>query len=142
MSYPVYESYRKSGVEWLGDIPKHWEVRRLKFSVDLINNKIGYQNKDLRFIGLENIESWTGKRIHDKNSTSEGITSEFDRNDVLFGKLRPYLAKVLLCDFNGTCTTEALVLRTLKDLLPNFLTYYFRTPDLRDFNLIPIRSSI
>ena len=30
MSFPRYESYKDSGVEWLGDVPEHWDVRRLK----------------------------------------------------------------------------------------------------------------
>ena len=31
-----YPSYKSSGVEWLGDVPVHWEVRRLKFSMTLL----------------------------------------------------------------------------------------------------------
>ncbi|MBN1379412.1 MAG: restriction endonuclease subunit S [Gammaproteobacteria bacterium] len=30
MKYPVYPEYKPSGVEWLGDVPKHWDVKRLK----------------------------------------------------------------------------------------------------------------
>ena len=30
MSLPKYESYKDSGVEWLGEVPKHWEVKRVK----------------------------------------------------------------------------------------------------------------
>jgi type I restriction enzyme S subunit len=30
MSFPRYESYKESGVEWLGDVPEHWELKRLK----------------------------------------------------------------------------------------------------------------
>ena len=26
----LYPSYKPSGVEWLGDVPAHWEVRRIK----------------------------------------------------------------------------------------------------------------
>lgn len=29
--YQGYEKYKNSGVEWLGDIPEHWEVKRFKF---------------------------------------------------------------------------------------------------------------
>jgi len=31
-SYPVYERYKDSGVEWLGEIPEHWENKRTKFA--------------------------------------------------------------------------------------------------------------
>lgn len=32
MNRPTYPNYRPSGVEWLGDVPEHWEVKRLKTS--------------------------------------------------------------------------------------------------------------
>jgi type I restriction enzyme S subunit len=31
MSFPRYPAYENSGVEWLGEIPAHWDVRRLRF---------------------------------------------------------------------------------------------------------------
>ena len=31
MSFPRYPKYKTSGVEWLGDVPAHWEVRRLSY---------------------------------------------------------------------------------------------------------------
>ena len=30
MSFPRYEQYKDSGVEWLGEIPEHWNTNRLK----------------------------------------------------------------------------------------------------------------
>ena len=30
LTFPKYESYKDSGVEWLGEIPSHWEVQSLK----------------------------------------------------------------------------------------------------------------
>ena len=35
MSFPRYPKYKPSGVEWLGDVPEHWELRRLKFLCDI-----------------------------------------------------------------------------------------------------------
>lgn len=31
MSFPRYKSYRESGVEWLGEVPEHWEVKRIGY---------------------------------------------------------------------------------------------------------------
>ena len=31
--FPPYPKYRDSSVEWLGEIPAHWDVRRLRFVV-------------------------------------------------------------------------------------------------------------
>ncbi|MGA2855123.1 MAG: restriction endonuclease subunit S [Verrucomicrobiota bacterium] len=47
----------------------------------------------------------------------------FDRGDVLFGKLRPYLAKVHLVEQSGVCTTELLVLKPQPEVDGKFLLY-------------------
>jgi type I restriction enzyme S subunit len=127
--YERYEKYKGSGVKWLGQIPEDWQQKRLKFSVDLINNKIDAENSNLPYMGLEHIEPWTGKRIEDINALSEGIASHFRPDDVLFGKLRPYLAKVYLSEIEGLVSTEALVLRPKKDIYPKFLKYYILSRD-------------
>jgi type I restriction enzyme S subunit len=38
MSFPRYEAYKDSGVEWLGEIPKHWEVWKLAHAFDVIGS--------------------------------------------------------------------------------------------------------
>ena len=35
MRYPVYESYKDSGVEWLGEVPEHWAIARIKHAAVL-----------------------------------------------------------------------------------------------------------
>ena len=114
---------KDSGIDWLGEIPKDWEIKPLKFVVSLINEKFD-ELGDLTYLGLEHIESWTSKRIMDEEAKSEGAVTRFQPNDVLFGKLRPYLAKVYLADFEGGVSTEALVLRSNNEVLPAFLKYY------------------
>lgn len=115
---------KDSGVEWLGNVPEHWEVRKLKFSVDLISSKVNARDSNLSFIGLENIESFTGKIItSDSEFESDGVSLYHDVGDVLFCKLRPYLAKVYLANKAGLCTSELLVLRGT-EIMPSFLKYY------------------
>jgi type I restriction enzyme, S subunit len=127
--YQGYEKYKDSGVKWLGAIPEYWEQKRLRFAVNLINNKIDAESSDLSYMGLEHIESWTGKRIEDEKAFSEGVGSHFLPNDVLFGKLRPYLAKVYLSETEGLASTEALVLRCDNNIYPGFLKYYILSRD-------------
>ena len=102
---------KDSGVEWIGDIPEGWEVKKLKYSVDLYSKKSNGNANERPYVGLEHIESQTGRLIPDFPITFEGDSKEFDSGDVLFGKLRPYLAKAILADFAGTCSGELLVLR-------------------------------
>ena len=130
--YPRYEQYQDSGVAWLGEVPSHWEVKRLKFAIHYISDKTEAQFSDLRYFGLENIQSFTGKLLDEIELTSEGITHLFQKNDVLFGKLRPYLAKVYLAEQNGLVSTEALVFRSKENIQPKFLFYYCLSPEFID----------
>lgn len=123
---------KPSGVEWLGAVPAHWNIKRLKFTVNLISDKIEAESSDLEYMGLEHIESWTGKRIEDEKAFSEGTASKFLKDDVLFGKLRPYLAKVYLANHSGLVSTEALVLRSKKEMHGGFIRYYMATRDFID----------
>jgi len=34
-----YPAYKPSGVEWLGDVPEHWEVKRLKYAVRCLDGR-------------------------------------------------------------------------------------------------------
>lgn len=105
---------KPSGVPWLGEIPAHWGLKRLKFHVEQVGEKTSEPLAGVAYIGLEHIESGTGKFISSIDGTqteSESTVSHFRVGDVLFGKLRPYLAKAVIAYGDGVCTTELLVLR-------------------------------
>ena len=51
---------------------------------------------------------------------NEAVGTDFEPGDVLFGKLRPYLAKAWVAEFPGRCTTEALVMEPTS-IDPRFL---------------------
>ena len=105
-----YPTYNDSGVDWLSEIPAHWEVIKLKRVVNLVSEKVASKDSTFQYIGMDNIESWTGRYI-ESSSEVEGLANYFEKGDILFGKLRPYLAKVYLPLQNGICSTEFLVLR-------------------------------
>jgi len=122
--HDAYPEYRPYGIEWLGDVPEHWEVKRLKFLVRLVNAKVEADEDTKRtYIGMENIESWTGKlRLPEDAFVPDGISNVFQSGDVLFGKLRPYLAKATTVDFGGLCSSELMVFRPAR-LYRRFLLY-------------------
>ena len=86
---PKYEAYKDSGVEWIGEIPDEWDVQPLKYVLNLISEKVQSSKSDFKYIGMENIESWSG-RIIEAEQEVEGLASKFAPQDILFGKLRPY----------------------------------------------------
>jgi restriction endonuclease S subunit len=115
---------KDSGIKWIGEIPEDWEVKKLKFNIKENKIKDNVKNPNTKFIGLEHIESETGKLI--SSSTLEEIDGEsirFEKNNVLFGKLRPYLSKVIKMDFRGSCTAELIVYETGKKIDSKYLFY-------------------
>lgn len=123
-----YANMRPSGVAWLGDVPEHWRTKRLKYAVDLVNVKTE-ETSGVPYVGLEHIESWTGRHIEPEVSVEpEGIANTFGAGDVLFGKLRPYLAKAMHAKVGGVCTSEALVMRP-RLFAPEYLLYFVLNRD-------------
>ena len=107
-----YPAMKDSGVPWLGEVPEHWGIERLKSSVsNVIEQTVERRNGDI-YVALEHVESWTGRiRRADSDATFESQVKRFRAGDVLFGKLRPYLAKVTRPISDGVCVGEFLVLR-------------------------------
>lgn len=125
MSFKAYDEYKNSGVEWLGEIPTHWVVSRLKNKLELITDRA---TKRTNPIALENIEGWSGKFLANETDYSgEGIA--FQENDILFGKLRPYLAKVFLPKYSGEAIGDFHVLRKKNNVDTKYIAHQFLMPE-------------
>ena len=129
-----YPAYQPSGVPWLGDVPAHWEVRRLKGNVANITDPARELDPGGMYVALEHIESWTGRIRDAGNDVSfDSQVKHFQAGDVLFGKLRPYLAKVTYPNCSGVCVSELLVLRPrTADLSPSYLERLLRSKGVID----------
>lgn len=113
---------KDSGVEWIGEIPKDWDVARIKSIVRSVDEES--IDVPLHAIMLEDIQSWTGKLISESDPNNiESNSRSFIRGDILFSKLRPYLAKAITAPFDGVCSGELLVLRSTV-LVHKFLFYF------------------
>lgn len=117
------------------------QVRRLKYAVQLRRDRVDERNGERPYVGLENIESGTGRLVptfgegssDHAASTSGGdsLCNTFEPGDVLFGKLRPYLAKAWVAEFSGRCTTELLVMQPAR-FESRFLRYICLSPNFVD----------
>lgn len=98
-----------------------WNTYRVKDVAKFISEKAN--DCSLPYIALDNIVSWDGYYIP-SDSTSDGNSNVCKKGDVLFGKLRPYLAKGYIPTQDSICSPEFIVLRP-NDLINNsFLLYY------------------
>lgn len=103
---------------------------RVKDIVVLRNEKTTDTSR--RYIGLENITSWDARFV-ETTSETEGTNNIFYPNDILFGKLRPYLAKGYIPKYEGICSTEFFVMSCKSGVLPHYLLYVFLSHSVIDF---------
>lgn len=107
-----------------------WKKCELKEVFKVVKDKYNPQteNQIVNYIGLENIE--TRKGIISKNNSSEvkSIKTKFKKDDVLYGKLRPYLNKHDVVNFDGICSTDILVFRFNDINTAKYINYYFNLP--------------
>lgn len=114
-------------------LPEGWEWKKLG---ELSSNRKQVVNPSelltgTNYIGLEHmprqkisLEDW---------GVSEDVSSnkyEFKKNDILFGKLRPYFHKVGIAPINGVCSTDILVITPAKDYYLGFLLMHYSSNEL------------
>ena len=122
-------------------LPRPATTKRLKYVVSLRRSRVEGSLDDRPYIGLENIESSTGRLVGNPAATkesapaatgeAESLSNTFEPGDVLFGKLRPYLAKAWVAAFPGRCTTELLVMQPV-EAESRFLRYVCLSRDFVD----------
>lgn len=102
---------------------------RLKYGVSLSRSRADTEHAALPYVGLEHIESGTGRYLPEEVSDLYAGSDEageqsnrFTHGDVLFGKLRPYLAKAWVAEFDGRASTELIVM-TPTAFIARFLLY-------------------
>ena len=93
-------------------------------------------NREFWLLELEDIEKNTGRllaRMTAAERESKSTKSEFRVDDILYGKLRPYLNKVLVADILGYSTTEIVALRPYISLCSRYCALALRRPDFVDY---------
>lgn len=115
-------------------IPDSWVLTRLG-EIAQYNAEIKVTAKDIAddawILDLEDIEKDTSRilqRLRNKDRQSLSLKSRFLKGDVLYGKLRPYLNKVVVADEDGYCTTEIVPIRPFGKIFPFYLMYALKTP--------------
>ena len=101
-----YNSYKDSGVKWIGEMPYSWVTKKLKYLAETVS-EIGLNGVK---IGLENIESKTGNFVH-TDSEYDGIGQIVHKDDIVYGKLRPYLCKAWKAEFECNAVGDFYVFR-------------------------------
>jgi type I restriction enzyme S subunit len=92
-----YQVYRDSEIDWIGEVPEHWEIKKFNHIAQIVEGLIDPKEepyKDYILIAPNHIESGTGKLLYKETASDQGAESGkylFRTDDVIYSKIRPAL---------------------------------------------------
>jgi type I restriction enzyme S subunit len=139
-----YPKYKESGIEWIGQIPANWEIKRLKYCVPekkfaIVDGPFGtqlkaeeYQDEGIPLIRITNL-SFDGKFLEDglvfikEKKAYELLRSSITKNDIIIAKTGATIGKSALntkIEFGIIASSCLKVSPNLNILSPNLLKYF------------------
>ena len=131
-----YESYKDSGVKWLGEIPGHWEVKRFRFifsenkkkNIDLKYNKqLQFKYGDIVPKDRQDIDAESSKTISNYTIVKEG--------DIMINGLNlnyDFISqRVAMVRESGIITSAYIALSYKSGVNPSFYNYFMKSMDYR-----------
>mgnify|MGYP002620613313 CR=1 FL=1 len=143
MRYPAYPEYQESGVQWLGRVPGHWNVKRGRFAMRVnppapLLRKLE-EDQEVSFVPMDAVNEYGGIRLDQTRVKGEvgGGYTEFQDGDVVIAKITPCFENgkgslaTGLINSAAYGTTELHVLRIAQALDNRFLFYLTVTDGYR-----------
>jgi type I restriction enzyme, S subunit len=136
MSFPRYKKTKPSGVEWLGDVPEHWEVKPLKavasFNDEVLSESFG-ADEEIEYVDIGSVSLAGGiermETMQYRNAPSRARRKVRD-GDVIASTVRTYLkaiAPVIDPPDNMIVSTGFTVIRPGLGLVPHFAKFALQT---------------
>ena len=117
------------GWEWcrLGEISTYAQTKR----------KINASNADTQLWGLDLEDIEKGGRLLNIKTVGErkaiGDKTVFNRGDILYSKLRPYLLKILVAPEGGICTPEIIPFTCYGNICKDYIVSFLKSPYVDDY---------
>ena len=121
------------------EIPKGWEWCRLGeiSTYAQTKRKINASNADTQLWGLDLEDIERGGRLLNIKTVGErkaiGDKTVFNRGDILYSKLRPYLLKILVAPEGGICTPEIIPFTCYGNICKDYIVSFLKSPYVDDY---------
>jgi len=103
---------KQSGVHWLGEIPVHWSLRKLKYLVRITSGQVDPRAEAYRdrvLIAPNHIEGGTGRIVYEETAAQQGADSGkyiVRKGQVIYSKIRPNLRKATISPYDCLCSAD------------------------------------
>jgi type I restriction enzyme, S subunit len=130
MSFPRYPDYKDSGVDWLGEVPAHWEVAPLKVATtnnDEVLDETTMPDTEIVYVDISSVDSVSGIKMKETMRFSAAPSRARRRvrdGDVIISTVRTYLkaiARIRAPEENLIVSTGFAVIRPRSEMMPDFL---------------------
>ncbi len=129
--FKPYPAYKNSGVDWLGEIPAHWQVKKWRYCCYVTEGQVAPDDdryRDRIMIAPNHIESGTGRILFTETADEQGAISGkylVKPGDLIYSKIRPALNKVCIAAGDWLCSADMYPVKvTASDLRARYLLYF------------------
>jgi type I restriction enzyme S subunit len=119
---------KSTGVPWLGDIPRHWSIKRFKFLAKINSGQVDprkFPYRDMVLIAPNHIESGSGRLRSQQTAAEQGADSGkylVSRGQIVYSKIRPNLRKAIISPSDCLCSADMYPITPKQsELLPDYL---------------------
>jgi len=131
MSFPRYLAYKSSGVEWLGEVPEHWEVKRI---ASLYSESVEQGNDELPVLSVSIHHGVSDSELSEEEMDRKVVRSE-DRSkykrvapgDLVYNMMRAWQGAFGSVVVDGMVSPAYVVARPKSDLPSEWIEYLLRT---------------
>ena len=124
---------KDSGVEWIGNIPSHWNVKRIKNAFSLRNEK-NYES-DLSNVNLISLYTDKGVIQHSdivETTGNKAVTAEgykcVCKNDIVVNIILCWMGAIGMSNYDGVTSPAYDIYKPINNTNSRYYHYLFRTP--------------
>jgi type I restriction enzyme S subunit len=128
MSFPRYAKYKDSGVEWLGEVPEHWQLKATKRLFRLVVEPAPNDNDYMLLSIYTEIGVRPRKELEakgNKATTTDGYWM-VQKGDLIVNKLLAWMGAIGISDYDGVTSPAYDILRRRIPLEPRYYEFLFR----------------
>lgn len=106
-------------------LPENWCWVRLELLLQNSKEKTNeFSDATLKYVSLEHMQKNSGIVAYDSAEGIKSLKNVFHPQQILYGKLRPYLNKHDIATFDGVCSTDILVFSVTPYTIPEFINFF------------------
>lgn len=135
MSFPKYPEYKDSGVEWLGEVPAHWEVTPVRAFVEeqTAKNVSGDEENYLSLMANIGVIPYAEKGdVGNKKPDDLSKCKKVDTGDLVINSMNYGIGSYGISGLKGVCSPVYIVLRPLEEkILPRYALRVFENKEFQ-----------